>query len=129
MWGIDNNIYLQIGLIMLIGLLAKTAVLLTEYATQARISGMSITQAGMSAAKDRLRPILMTSLTMIIGLPLVFASGAGANGDRAVGVGAAGGMLVGTIALLVFTPVFSIVFLYLHEKMFPHWREKKEDTE
>jgi HAE1 family hydrophobic/amphiphilic exporter-1 len=72
----------------------------------------------------------MTSLTMIIGLlPLVFASGAGANGDRAVGVGAAGGMLVGTIALLVFTPVFSIVFLYLHEKMFPHWREKKEDTE
>lgn len=130
MWGIDNNIYLQIGLIMLIGLLAKTAVLLTEYATQARRSGMSITQAGMSAAKDRLRPILMTSLTMIIGLlPLVFASGAGANGDRAVGVGAAGGMLVGTIALLVFTPVFSIVFLYLHEKMFPHWREKKEDTE
>lgn len=130
MWGIDNNIYLQIGLIMLIGLLAKTAVLLTEYATQARRSGMSITQAGMSAAKDRLRPILMTSLTMIIGLlPMVFASGAGANGDRAVGVGAAGGMLVGTIALLVFTPVFSIVFLYLHEKMFPHWREKKEDTE
>ena len=130
MWGIDNNIYLQIGLIMLIGLLAKTAVLLTEYATQARRSGMSITQAGMSAAKDRLRPILMTSLTMIIGLlPLVFASGAGANGDRAVGVGAAGGMLVGTIALLVFTPVFSILFLYLHEKMFPHWREKKEDTE
>ncbi len=130
MWGIDNNIYLQIGLIMLIGLLAKTAVLLTEYATQARRSGMSITQAGMSAAKDRLRPILMTSLTMIIGLlPLVFASGAGANGDRAVGVGAAGGMLVGTIALLVFTPIFSIVFLYLHEKMFPHWREKKEDTE
>ena len=130
MWGIDNNIYLQIGLIMLIGLLAKTAVLLTEYATQARRSGMSITQAGMSAAKDRLRPILMTSLTMIIGLlPLVFASGAGANGDKAVGVGAAGGMLVGTIALLVFTPVFSIVFLYLHEKMFPHWREKKEDTE
>lgn len=130
MWGIDNNIYLQIGLIMLIGLLAKTAVLLTEYATQARRSGMSITQAGMSAAKDRLRPILMTSLTMIIGLlPLVLASGAGANGDKAVGVGAAGGMLVGTIALLVFTPVFSIVFLYLHEKMFPHWREKKEDTE
>ena len=130
MWGIDNNIYLQIGLIMLIGLLAKTAVLLTEYATQARRSGMSITQAGMSAAKDRLRPILMTSLTMIIGLlPLVFASGAGANGDKAVGVGAAGGMLVGTIALLVFTPVFSIMFLYLHEKMFPHWREKKEDTE
>ncbi len=130
MWGIDNNIYLQIGLIMLIGLLAKTAVLLTEYATQARRNGMSITQAGMSAAKDRLRPILMTSLTMIIGLlPLVFASGAGANGDRAVGVGAAGGMLVGTIALLVFTPIFSIVFLYLHEKMFPHWREKKEDTE
>ena len=127
-WGLDNNIYLQIGLIMLIGLLAKTAVLLTEYATLARKKGASITQSAMSAARDRLRPILMTSLTMIIGLlPLVFANGVGANGNISVGVGAAGGMLVGTIALLLVTPVLTIVFMYLHEKMFPHKREPEEE--
>ena len=130
LWGLDNNIYLQIGLIMLIGLLAKTAVLLTEYATQSRKRGCSITQSAMNAAKDRLRPILMTSLTMIIGLlPLVFASGAGANGNISVGVGAAGGMLIGTIALLFITPVLSIIFIYLDEKMLPGHRKfhKGED--
>ncbi|MBQ9547926.1 MAG: efflux RND transporter permease subunit [Bacteroidales bacterium] len=119
-WGLENNIYLQIGLIMLIGLLAKTAVLLTEYATQAREKGMSITQAAMSAAKDRLRPILMTSLTMIIGLlPLVFANGVGAKGNVSVGVGAVGGMLIGTIALLLVTPVFFIIFEYIQERYLP----------
>ena len=129
-WGLDNNIYLQIGLIMLIGLLAKTAVLLTEYATLARKEGASITQAAMSAAKDRLRPILMTSLTMIIGLlPLVFANGVGANGNMSVGVGAAGGMLVGTIALLFITPVLTILFIYIDERMFPAHRVKKEDAQ
>lgn len=128
LWGLDNNIYLQIGLIMLIGLLAKTAVLLTEYATIARREGASITQAAMSAAKDRLRPILMTSLTMIIGLlPLVFASGVGANGNISVGVGAAGGMLIGTIALLLVTPVLSIIFIYLDEKMFPGRKNREEE--
>lgn len=119
-WGLENNIYLQIGLIMLIGLLSKTAVLLTEYASQARRAGMSITQAAMSAAKDRLRPILMTSLTMIIGLlPLVFANGVGANGNISVGVGAAGGMFIGTIALLFITPVLFIVFQYIQERYMP----------
>ena len=129
LWGLDNNIYLQIGLIMLIGLLAKTAVLLTEYATIARKEGASFSQAAMSAAKDRLRPILMTSLTMIIGLlPLVLASGVGANGNISVGVGAAGGMLVGTIALLLITPVLTIVFMYLDEKMFPGRKDRKEES-
>ena len=128
LWGLDNNIYLQIGLIMLIGLLAKTAVLLTEYATIARREGASITQAAMSAAKDRLRPILMTSLTMIIGLlPLVLASGVGANGNISVGVGAAGGMLIGTIALLLVTPVLTIIFMYLDEKMFPGRKNREEE--
>ncbi len=116
-WGLENNIYLQIGLIMLIGLLAKTAVLVTEYASRRRDIGMSITGAALSSAKARLRPVLMTSLTMIIGLlPLVFASGVGANGNRSVGVGAAGGMLVGTIAILFITPVLFIIFEYIQER-------------
>lgn len=121
LWGLENNIYLQIGLIMLIGLLAKTAVLITEYASRARAGGMSMAAAAMSAAKARLRPILMTSMTMIIGmLPLVFSRGAGANGNISVGVGAAGGMLVGTIALLFITPVFFLIFQYIEERFLPH---------
>ena len=88
MWGLENNIYMQTGLIMLIGLLAKTAILLTEYASARRRQGMTIAQAAVSAAGVRLRPILMTALTMIIGLlPLVFASGAGSNGNISLGVG------------------------------------------
>lgn len=99
MWGLENNIYMQTGLIMLIGLLAKTAILLTEYASARRRQGMTIAQAAVSAAGVRLRPILMTALTMIIGLlPLVFASGAGANGNISLGVGTVGGMIVGTLA-------------------------------
>jgi multidrug efflux pump subunit AcrB len=119
-FGLENNIYLQIGLLMLIGLLAKTAILLTEYASQKRKEGMSITMAAMSAAKVRLRPILMTSLTMIFGmLPLMFASGVGANGNISIGVGTVGGMLVGTIALLVIVPSLFIVFQYIEEKVMP----------
>ena len=119
-FGLENNIYLQIGLLMLIGLLAKTAILLTEYASQKRKEGMSITMAAMSAAKVRLRPILMTSLTMIFGmLPLMFASGVGANGNISIGVGTVGGMLVGTIALLVIVPTLFIVFQYIEEKVMP----------
>ena len=119
-FGLENNIYLQIGLLMLIGLLAKTAILLTEYASQKRKEGMSITMAAMSAAKVRLRPILMTSLTMIFGmLPLMFASGVGANGNISIGVGTVGGMLVGTIALLVIVPALFIVFQYIEEKVMP----------
>lgn len=118
MWGIENNIYLQTGLIMLIGLLSKTAILLTEYATERRKAGMTLAQAAMSAASVRLRPILMTALTMVFGLlPLMVASGVGANGNRSLGVGAVGGMIIGTVALLFVTPVFFIVFQYIEERV------------
>lgn len=127
MWGLENNIYMQTGLIMLIGLLAKTAILLTEYASARRRQGMSIAQAAVSAAGVRLRPILMTALTMIIGLlPLVFASGAGANGNISLGVGTVGGMIVGTLALLFVVPTLFIVFQTLQEKLMPA-RKRDED--
>ena len=120
MFELENNIYLQIGLLMLIGLLAKTAILLTEYASQKRSEGMSITMAAMAAAKARIRPILMTSLTMIFGmLPLMFASGVGANGNQSIGVGTVGGMLIGTIALLIIVPALFIVFQWIEEKVMP----------
>ncbi|MGM9733627.1 MAG: efflux RND transporter permease subunit, partial [Prevotella sp.] len=105
LWGLENNIYMQTGLIMLIGLLSKTAILLTEYASSRRREGMSIAGAAMAAAKARLRPILMTSLTMVFGmLPMMFATGVGANGNISVGVGTVGGMLMGTVALIVVVP-------------------------
>lgn len=127
MWGLENNIYMQTGLIMLIGLLAKTAILLTEYASARRRQGMTIAQAAVSAAGVRLRPILMTALTMIIGLlPLVFASGAGANGNISLGVGTVGGMIVGTLALLFVVPTLFIVFQTLQEKLMPA-RKRDED--
>lgn len=127
MWGLENNIYMQTGLIMLIGLLAKTAILLTEYASARRRQGMTIAQAAVSAAGVRLRPILMTVLTMIIGLlPLVFASGAGANGNISLGVGTVGGMIVGTLALLFVVPTLFIVFQTLQEKLMPA-RKRDED--
>ena len=120
MFGIENNVYMQTGLIMLIGLLAKTAILLTEYASERRRHGMSIAQAALSAAAVRLRPILMTALTMIIGLfPLVVATGAGANGNISLGVGTVGGMLIGTVALLFVVPVLFIVFQSIEEKVMP----------
>lgn len=116
MFGIENNIYLQTGLIMLIGLLSKTAILMTEYASERRKAGMSLTQAAISAASTRLRPILMTALTMIFGLlPLMFASGVGANGNKSLGVGTVGGLIIGTIALLFITPAFYIVFQHIEE--------------
>lgn len=119
-WGLENNIYMQTGLIMLIGLLAKTAILLTEYASERRRHGMSITTAAMSAAKARLRPILMTSMTMIFGmLPLMFAHGVGANGNISVGVGTVGGMLLGTAALLFVVPSLFIIFQYVQERFLP----------
>jgi len=126
LWGVENNIYLQTGLIMLIGLLSKTAILLTEYASERRKEGMSLTQAAVSAAGVRLRPILMTALTMIFGLlPLMFASGVGANGNTSLGVGTVGGMLIGTIALLFVTPVFFITFQYLEERVMGKRKEDK----
>lgn len=127
MWGLENNIYMQTGLIMLIGLLAKTAILLTEYASARRRQGMTIAQATVSAAGVRLRPILMTALTMIIGLfPLVVASGAGANGNISLGVGTVGGMIVGTLALLFVVPTLFIVFQTLQERLMPA-RKHEED--
>lgn len=120
MFRLENNIYLQTGLIMLIGLLSKTAILLTEYASERRHHGMSIMQAAISAAQVRLRPILMTSLTMIFGmLPMMFSTGVGANGNISIGVGTVGGMLIGTIALLFIVPPLFMVFQYLQEKIMP----------
>lgn len=124
-WGLENNIYMQIGLIMLIGLLAKTAILLTEYATSRRKEGMSIVRAAISAAKARFRPIIMTSATMIIGLlPLMFATGVGANGNISVGVGTVGGLLFGTFALLFITPALFCIFQWMHERIMPARRKK-----
>ena len=118
--GLENNIYLQTGLIMLIGLLAKTAILLTEYAAERRKAGMGLIASAVSAAKARLRPILMTALTMIFGLfPLVVATGVGANGNRSLGTGAVGGMIIGTLALLFLVPAFFVVFQWLQERFRP----------
>lgn len=124
-WGLENNIYMQIGLIMLIGLLAKTAILLTEYATARRKEGMSLTASAISATKARFRPIIMTSATMIFGmLPLMFASGVGANGNVSVGVGTVGGLLFGTVALLFVVPVLFVPLQYLHEKILPNHKKR-----
>ena len=116
-FGLENNIYLQTGVIMLIGLLAKTAILITEFASERRRKGMGIVESAYSAATARFRPILMTVMTMVIGmLPLVFSSGAGANGNKALGTGVVGGLLFGTLALVFVVPVFFIVFQWLQEK-------------
>ena len=125
--GLENNIYLQTGVIMLIGLLAKTAILITEYAIERRRKGMGIVESAYSAAQVRLRPILMTVLTMIFGmLPLMFSSGAGANGNSSLGTGVVGGMLIGTLALLFVVPVFYIIFEYLQEKVRPPMEEEAD---
>lgn len=121
MFGLENNIYLQIGLLMLIGLLSKTAILLTEYASERRRAGASIVGAALSAAKARLRAILMTSLTMVFGmLPMMFATGVGANGNISIGVGTVGGMLIGTVALLFVVPVLFVFFQFIEEKVNPN---------
>lgn len=126
-WGIDSNIYMQVGIIMLIGLLAKTAILITEYASDRRKKGMSLSLAAISAAGVRLRPILMTVLTMVMGLlPLVVASGVGANGYRSLGVGTVGGMIIGTIALLFITPVFFVIFQFAEEKIMGNKKTERE---
>ena len=116
-WGLENNIYMQTGLIMLIGLLSKTAILLTEYASTRRRQGMGIAAAALDAAAVRLRPILMTSLTMVFGLlPLALATGVGANGNHSLGVGVIGGMLIGTIALLFIVPALFVIFQSIEER-------------
>ena len=118
MWDLENNIYMQTGLIMLIGLLSKTAILLTEYASTRRRQGMGIIEAALDAAAVRLRPILMTSMTMVFGLlPLALSTGVGANGNQSLGVGTIGGMFIGTIALLFIVPVLFVVFQSIEEKI------------
>lgn len=121
LFGLENNIYMQTGMIMLIGLLAKTAILITEFAIERRRKGMGIIESAYAAAQVRFRPILMTVLTMIFGmLPLMFSSGAGANGNSSLGTTVVGGMLIGTLALLFVVPVFYIIFEYMQEKIRPH---------
>lgn len=127
-FGLENNIYMQVGLIMLIGLLAKTAILLTEYASERRREGMTIAAAAMSAAGARLRPILMTALAMVIGmLPLAMSSGAGANGNVSLSMGVIGGLTVGIACLLFVVPAFFIAFQAMQERLMPA-RNFNEET-
>ena len=126
-FGITNNIYLQIALIMLIGLLAKNAILIVEFAIERRRMGMSVVKAAIDGASARLRPILMTSLAMIIGLlPMMFATGAGANGNRALGTGSIGGMLIGMVLQVLIVPALFVIFQKIQEKISPL---KWEDTD
>ena len=125
-FNVSNNIYLKIALIMLIGLLAKNAILIVEFALDRRKQGMSITGAAIAGAAARLRPILMTSFALIVGLtPLALANGVGANGNNALGIGAIGGMLIGMILQIFIVPCLFVVFEILQEKLVPL---KWEDT-
>lgn len=118
MFGIGNNIYMQITLIMLVGLLAKNAILIVEFALDRRRKGMDLVQAAIEGAKARLRPILMTSFAFVFGLaPLMFATGAGANGNKSIGTGAIGGMLIGTVLGVFVIPGLFIIFQTLQEKI------------
>ncbi len=118
MFGIGNNIYMQISLIMLIGLLAKNAILIVEFAVERRRKGMGLVEAATEGAKARLRPILMTSFAFVFGLmPLMFATGAGAYGNRSIGTGAIGGMLIGTVLGVFVIPGLFIIFQSLQEKI------------
>ncbi|HIC8924968.1 efflux RND transporter permease subunit [Elizabethkingia anophelis] len=116
--GIDNNIYVQVGLIMLIGLLAKNAILIVEFAVQRRKAGKSLIESALQASRLRLRPILMTSFAFIIGmLPLVWTQGASAKGNHSIGISTVGGMLTGVLLGIFIIPVLYVIFQYLHEKM------------
>jgi HAE1 family hydrophobic/amphiphilic exporter-1 len=118
LFGIGNNIYMQISLIMLIGLLAKNAILIVEFALERRRRGMSLVESAIGGAKARLRPILMTSFAFVFGLmPLMFATGAGAYGNRSIGTGAIGGMLIGTVFGVFVIPGLFIIFQSLQESV------------
>jgi HAE1 family hydrophobic/amphiphilic exporter-1 len=126
LFGIENNIYVQVGLIMLIGLLAKNAILIMEYAVQRRRAGMTIIESALEASKLRLRPILMTSFAFIVGLiPLMRATGGSALGNRSIGTGAVGGMLTGVIFGIFVIPVLYVIFQYLQEKVVPMKKEEE----
>ena len=128
MFEISNNIYLQIALIMLIGLLAKNAILIVEFARERRLTGMSIFNAAIAGAAARLRPILMTSLAMVIGLlPMMLSSGVGANGNRALGTGSVGGMLIGMVLQVLFVPALFCIFQAIQEKISPiKWQNQEK---
>lgn len=126
----SNNIYMQIALIMLMGLLAKNAILIVEFALDRRKMGMSITWAAVLGAGARLRPILMTSLAMVVGLlPLMFAFGVGAHGNRTLGTASIGGMLIGMICQIFIVPALFVVFQYLQEKVKPMEWEDIDNTD
>lgn len=126
LFGIENNIYVQVGLIMLVGLLAKNAILIVEYAVQRRRAGMTLVQSALDAASLRLRPILMTSFAFIVGLlPLTWAKGGSALGNRSIGTGALGGMLTGVILGVFIIPVLYVIFQYLQEKITTKPKDKE----
>lgn len=128
-FGIDNNIYMQISLIMLIGLLSKNAILIVEYALERRRHGMPLREAAVEGSKARFRPILMTSFAFIFGLmPLMVATGAGASGNRSIGTAAVGGMLFGTVIGIVVIPVLFIIFQSIQEKISGKKHEEEDDT-
>lgn len=130
LFGMDNNIYMQICMIMLIGLLAKNAILIVEFAIDRRRLGMELVESAIEGAKARLRPILMTSFAFIFGLmPLMFAAGAGAYGNRAIGTGAVGGMLVGTVLGIFIIPVLYILFQGLQEKVSGPAKPLEQDSD
>jgi multidrug efflux pump subunit AcrB len=118
--GVGVNVYVQVGVIMLMGLAAKTAILITEFAVQKHKEGMSVYDSAVGACQDRLRPILMTVLTMIIGMiPLIVGTGAGAVGNKSLSIAVVGGMMVAIIAILFITPALYIVFQNIHDRLTP----------
>lgn len=123
--GIDNNIYVQVGLIMLVGLLAKNAILIVEFAVQRRKAGKTLIESALQASRLRLRPILMTSFAFIIGmLPLVWTQGAAAKGNHSIGISTVGGMFTGVVFGIFIIPVMYVIFQYLHEQM-PSKKKRK----
>jgi HAE1 family hydrophobic/amphiphilic exporter-1 len=126
--GLDNNIYVQIGLIMLVGLLSKNAILIVEFALQRRRAGHTIVESALEGASLRLRPILMTSFAFVAGLiPLMYVEGSSANGNHSVSIGTAGGMLSGVLLGIFIVPVLFIVFQHLQEKLSPHKKYQQEE--